>query len=170
MGNPSERLILFCKKHKKIACYGAANYGHTVKHYLESIGMKVDCFVVTKNETGCQSIDGIPLCEITRLPVDIDQYGIILSLTSMFHKKVADILLGKGVAKENIFPVDYRIWKCMYDSLLNSKRWNCLMVHPYNLGNGYSERAKFLDDKYVELQVEDERRFFRGTVCNANGG
>lgn len=80
-------LIDFCKHNKRNFLYGAGFYGKMFKDFLEENGIEIEAFLVThkKNEIYCN----LPVfCASEMIPFLDDSCGIILSLSSEFHKEI----------------------------------------------------------------------------------
>ena len=150
----AKNLISFCKKYKEIACYGAANYGHTVKHYLELHNIEVNCFLVSKKEYKIDTIDGIPVYDKDEFSPYITEYGIIISLTSMYHETIKEVLINQGLSANHFFFINYDIWKFLYDDLLNHKRNLQLLNTPYVSELNYLDKAQYLDETYSDIFIE----------------
>ena len=84
MGNDLQTLISFCKRYKKIVCYGAGQYGYIVKEFLTLNNVAVECFLVSETTDLNNEKYGLPVYSINDQKFLTREYGIILSL-SVFH-------------------------------------------------------------------------------------
>lgn len=145
-------LINFVKKYKRIACYGAANYGHTVKNFLKKYKVNVDYFIVTQKEEMADYIDGVKLVDVSNLPEDILSCCIVISTTEKYHESIKGKLLTIGISKNNIFSITNKIWIDLYSELLNDRRNYNLLEIAYKCV--YEQRAKKLKGKYDAICVD----------------
>lgn len=94
-----KELIDFCKRHKRIFCYGAGNYGKVIYEFLLENNIKVEQFIVTNCRENDKEYRDTPIHSIYDvLPVE-DDVGLIIGVREDCHREIKDLLRAAGVSK-----------------------------------------------------------------------
>jgi putative glycosyltransferase (TIGR04372 family) len=121
-----KNILDFCVCYDKIICYGAAHYGHLVKHFLEVYGIKVDFFVVSEKKCSDEvERNGTPILSISELGsvlINEINYGMILSLSERYHEDVKDTVQGISFGKIEFFPITMEVADDIYGVVMSHRR------------------------------------------------
>lgn len=89
-----------------VYCYGAGKTGSLVKRFLDTIGEKMRCFVVSPGQvTGTH--DGAPVRSVDSMPVD-DDCLVILSTREKLHEEIYKTL--NEFKFTNVYPVTDEVY------------------------------------------------------------
>ena len=127
-----KELIDFCKKNKRLYCYGAGRYGKVVHQFLSEQNIQLEGFLVTTLDEKNQCSD-LPIKSIRDMfPLD-DDTGIIISVRDAYHAEIKSILYSSGVlnyfaiTKECFIDIDNNT---AYDiSLACAKNKVCVLLY-----------------------------------------
>lgn len=100
------RLLLdFCKKYNHIYLYGAGYCGGITKKYLEYHKVIIEAFVISDSQRATSSTQkehsNLRVYDLSEL--DLKGCAVILTLEEKYFEEVANNLLIKGVAEDNLF-------------------------------------------------------------------
>lgn len=93
----SDTILSFCKRKSKIFCYGAGEYGRIAKLYLQSKGILIDGFVVTKlKDSSVSSVLSVPIFGLIDFPYDFSECAFIITMRPSYQDEVELELKSRG--------------------------------------------------------------------------
>ncbi len=101
-----DTLLEFCRKHKKLYCYGAGRFGREVCIFLSENGIKIAGFWVSAMDPDVKNVLGLPVYKFGTVDVTNDT-GIILAVGHRFKKEMESRLIDAGV--DSFYYVDEKI-------------------------------------------------------------
>lgn len=156
-------LIKFCNSFSRIICYGAGDYGHNVKCFLESNNIKIDAFLVSKKKDNNDFFMGIPLYSLDDVSFNIKDYGIILAMNENNHREIKKNIVKFFNKKDEIYAVNSN----EIDEIRPYVKEKILLDYIQYYGEGkknlvslYEEKITIIKSKYkkIHLQYMDMRQ------------
>jgi putative glycosyltransferase (TIGR04372 family) len=109
MRNYVNELLEFCRQYEAVICYGASDHGYMVKHFLNRMGIKVQCFLVSDEIQDGTKRDGVDIYSIKDIKNIPDNYGIVLSLYERHHSVVKGNLLQYAGRARGIYEINMQL-------------------------------------------------------------
>ena len=91
-----DQILDFCNN-KEVFCYGAGEYGRVAKRYLQTLGINISGFVVSrKDNEEASEVLGVPVYSFPDFPYDYEKCAFVVSLSESLHGSISDSLKRAG--------------------------------------------------------------------------
>lgn len=165
-----DTILKFCRKYKKLYCYGAGRFGREVCIFLSESGIKIDGFLVSVTDTNVENVLGVPVYEFGTVDVTYDT-GIILAVGRRYREEMEAKLIAAGIS--SFCYVDEKILDELekrtnyIHNFSNNQLVNILLYHRVcNIKNDiwglcvspqhFEEQIKYIKENYKVIRFDDD--------------